>query len=164
MEISKPDFKTDYLHEELFRKYLRVLKLARTPTREEFSEDSDRCCRRCPPCRADRVPHLRNLRPQDAAGLLIVMAMTTPTAPATPVASGTGSLHEPDLCDKDHIEAGADRRRQYPQGYRYQGDRRQGDGNYRAQRAERVCPRRNTGETEPHRAARRESRACPCRD
>ena len=37
MEISKPDFKTDYLHEELFRKYLRVLKLARTPTREEFS-------------------------------------------------------------------------------------------------------------------------------
>ena len=38
MEISKPDFKTDYLHEELFRKYLRVLKLARTPTREEFSK------------------------------------------------------------------------------------------------------------------------------
>jgi protein transport protein SEC61 subunit gamma-like protein len=37
MEISKPDFKTDYLHEELFRKYLRVLKLARTPTREEFT-------------------------------------------------------------------------------------------------------------------------------
>lgn len=36
MEISKPDFKTDVLHEELFRKYLRVLKLARTPTREEF--------------------------------------------------------------------------------------------------------------------------------
>jgi protein transport protein SEC61 subunit gamma-like protein len=36
MEISKPDFKTDVLHEELFRKYLRVLKLARTPTRDEF--------------------------------------------------------------------------------------------------------------------------------
>jgi protein transport protein SEC61 subunit gamma-like protein len=36
MEISKPDFKVDVLHEELFRKYLRVLKLARTPTREEF--------------------------------------------------------------------------------------------------------------------------------
>jgi len=38
MEISKPDFKTDVLHEELFRKYLRVLKLARTPTREEFTK------------------------------------------------------------------------------------------------------------------------------
>ncbi len=38
MEISKPDFKTDMLHEELFRKYLRVLKLARTPTREEFGK------------------------------------------------------------------------------------------------------------------------------
>ena len=38
MEISKPDFKTDILHEELFRKYLRVLKLARTPTREEFGK------------------------------------------------------------------------------------------------------------------------------
>jgi protein transport protein SEC61 subunit gamma-like protein len=36
MEISKPDLKTDVLHEELFRKYLRVLKLARTPTRDEF--------------------------------------------------------------------------------------------------------------------------------
>ncbi len=36
MEISKPEFKTDALHEELFRKYLRVLKLARTPTRDEF--------------------------------------------------------------------------------------------------------------------------------
>jgi len=36
MEISKPDFKVDILHEELFRKYWRVLKLARTPTREEF--------------------------------------------------------------------------------------------------------------------------------
>jgi protein transport protein SEC61 subunit gamma-like protein len=38
MEISKTDFKTDVLHEELFRKYLRVLKLARTPTREEFGK------------------------------------------------------------------------------------------------------------------------------
>jgi protein transport protein SEC61 subunit gamma-like protein len=38
MEISKPDFKTDVLHEELIRKYLRVLKLARTPTREEFTK------------------------------------------------------------------------------------------------------------------------------
>ncbi len=38
MEISKPDFKTSVLHEELFRKYLRVLKLARTPTREEFGK------------------------------------------------------------------------------------------------------------------------------
>ncbi|MDD1687478.1 protein translocase SEC61 complex subunit gamma [Methanoregula sp.] len=38
MEISKPEIKTDVLHEELFRKYLRVLKLARTPTREEFTK------------------------------------------------------------------------------------------------------------------------------
>jgi protein transport protein SEC61 subunit gamma-like protein len=38
MEISKPEFKTDVIHEELFRKYLRVLKLARTPTREEFTK------------------------------------------------------------------------------------------------------------------------------
>ncbi|MCK9579798.1 MAG: protein translocase SEC61 complex subunit gamma [Methanoregula sp.] len=38
MEISKPDFKTDAIHEELVRKYLRVLKLARTPTREEFTK------------------------------------------------------------------------------------------------------------------------------
>ncbi|MDD1693112.1 MAG: protein translocase SEC61 complex subunit gamma [Methanoregula sp.] len=38
MEISKPEFKTDVLHEELVRKYLRVLKLARTPTREEFTK------------------------------------------------------------------------------------------------------------------------------
>jgi protein transport protein SEC61 subunit gamma-like protein len=38
MEISKPDFKTDAIHEELIRKYLRVLKLARTPTREEFTK------------------------------------------------------------------------------------------------------------------------------
>ncbi|MFA6331845.1 MAG: protein translocase SEC61 complex subunit gamma [Methanoregula sp.] len=38
MEISKPEIKTDVLHEELFRKYLRVLKLARTPSREEFTK------------------------------------------------------------------------------------------------------------------------------
>jgi protein transport protein SEC61 subunit gamma-like protein len=38
MEISKPDFKTDAIHEELIRKYWRVLKLARTPTREEFAK------------------------------------------------------------------------------------------------------------------------------
>ena len=37
MEISKPDIKVD-VHEELFRKYIRVLKLARTPTREEFTK------------------------------------------------------------------------------------------------------------------------------
>ena len=38
MEISKPELKTDVIHEELVRKYLRVLKLARTPTREEFTK------------------------------------------------------------------------------------------------------------------------------
>jgi len=37
MEILKPDFKIN-LQEEFFRKYLRVLKLARTPTREEFTK------------------------------------------------------------------------------------------------------------------------------
>jgi protein transport protein SEC61 subunit gamma and related proteins len=37
MELPKPDIKID-VHEELFRKYLRVLKLARTPTREEFTK------------------------------------------------------------------------------------------------------------------------------
>ena len=37
MEISKPDLKAN-VHEEFFRKYMRVLKLARTPTREEFSK------------------------------------------------------------------------------------------------------------------------------
>jgi protein transport protein SEC61 subunit gamma-like protein len=37
MEISKPDLKVN-VQEEFFRKYLRVLKLARTPTREEFSK------------------------------------------------------------------------------------------------------------------------------
>jgi protein transport protein SEC61 subunit gamma-like protein len=35
MEIAKPDIKFD-LNEELFRKYWRILKLARTPTRDEF--------------------------------------------------------------------------------------------------------------------------------
>ena len=38
MEISKPDINVDILHEELFRKYMRVIKLARTPTREEFTK------------------------------------------------------------------------------------------------------------------------------
>jgi len=37
MEISKPDIKVN-VHEELFRKYFRVLKLARTPSREEFTK------------------------------------------------------------------------------------------------------------------------------
>ncbi|MCX6691169.1 MAG: protein translocase SEC61 complex subunit gamma [Methanoregula sp.] len=37
MEISKPDLKVN-VHEEFFRKYMRVLKLARTPTREEFTK------------------------------------------------------------------------------------------------------------------------------
>jgi protein transport protein SEC61 subunit gamma-like protein len=40
MEISKPEIKADVLHEELFRKYFRVLKLARTPTPEEFTKIS----------------------------------------------------------------------------------------------------------------------------
>ncbi len=35
MEIAKPDLKFD-VNEELFRKYWRILKLARTPTKEEF--------------------------------------------------------------------------------------------------------------------------------
>jgi len=37
MEISKPNIKIN-VNEELFRKYIRVLKLARTPTREEFTK------------------------------------------------------------------------------------------------------------------------------
>jgi protein transport protein SEC61 subunit gamma-like protein len=37
MEISKPEFKVN-VQEEFFRKYMRVLKLARTPTREEFTK------------------------------------------------------------------------------------------------------------------------------
>lgn len=35
MEIAKPDVKFN-VNEELFRKYWRILKLARTPTRDEF--------------------------------------------------------------------------------------------------------------------------------
>ena len=35
MEIAKPDIKFD-VNKELFRKYWRILKLARTPTKEEF--------------------------------------------------------------------------------------------------------------------------------
>lgn len=38
MEISKPELKTEAIQEELVRKYWRVLKLARTPTREEFTK------------------------------------------------------------------------------------------------------------------------------
>ncbi|NTW91928.1 MAG: protein translocase SEC61 complex subunit gamma [Methanoregulaceae archaeon] len=37
MEIVKPDLKVN-INEELFRKYWRILKLARTPTREEFNK------------------------------------------------------------------------------------------------------------------------------
>lgn len=37
-EFKKPDLKGFNINEELFRKYIRVLKLARTPTREEFSK------------------------------------------------------------------------------------------------------------------------------
>lgn len=37
MEISKPELKFN-VHEELFKKYFRVLKLARTPTRDEFTK------------------------------------------------------------------------------------------------------------------------------
>ena len=37
MELPKTDVKLD-LNEELLRKYLRVSKLARTPTREEFQK------------------------------------------------------------------------------------------------------------------------------
>lgn len=37
MEIAKPDIKVN-VQEEFFRKYLRVIKLARTPTREEFTK------------------------------------------------------------------------------------------------------------------------------
>jgi protein transport protein SEC61 subunit gamma-like protein len=39
MEISRPDLKFN-INEELFRKYFRILKLARTPTREEFRKIS----------------------------------------------------------------------------------------------------------------------------
>jgi protein transport protein SEC61 subunit gamma-like protein len=37
MEIVKPDLKVN-INEELFRKYWRILKLARTPTRDEFNK------------------------------------------------------------------------------------------------------------------------------
>ena len=37
MEIAKPDLKV-IVNEELFRKYWRILKLARTPTRDEFNK------------------------------------------------------------------------------------------------------------------------------
>ena len=37
MEIAKPDVKFN-INEELFRNYWRVIKLARTPTREEFQK------------------------------------------------------------------------------------------------------------------------------
>jgi protein transport protein SEC61 subunit gamma-like protein len=35
MEIAKPDIKLN-INEEFFRKYWRILKLARTPTRDEY--------------------------------------------------------------------------------------------------------------------------------
>jgi len=37
MEITKPNIKFN-VGEEFFRKYLRVLKLARTPTRDEYQK------------------------------------------------------------------------------------------------------------------------------
>ncbi|MCP1662211.1 protein transport protein SEC61 subunit gamma-like protein [Methanocalculus sp. AMF5] len=37
-ELKRPDFKGFNINEELFRKYIRILKLARTPTREEFTK------------------------------------------------------------------------------------------------------------------------------
>jgi len=37
MEITRKNY-AQYINEELFRKYLRVLKLARTPTRQEFTK------------------------------------------------------------------------------------------------------------------------------
>ena len=42
MDINKPDIEIPKfnLNEELFRKYFRVLKLARTPTKEEFTKIS----------------------------------------------------------------------------------------------------------------------------
>lgn len=38
MEINTESVKMSNLHEEFFKKYIRVLKLARTPTREEFQK------------------------------------------------------------------------------------------------------------------------------
>ena len=42
MDINKPniDIPKINLNEELFRKYFRILKLARTPTRDEFTKIS----------------------------------------------------------------------------------------------------------------------------
>jgi len=42
MDINKPDVEIPKinLNEELFRKYFRILKLARTPTKEEFTKIS----------------------------------------------------------------------------------------------------------------------------
>ncbi|MCL2459918.1 MAG: protein translocase SEC61 complex subunit gamma [Euryarchaeota archaeon] len=42
MDINKPNIEIPKfnLNEELFRKYFRVLKLARTPTKEEFTKIS----------------------------------------------------------------------------------------------------------------------------
>jgi protein transport protein SEC61 subunit gamma-like protein len=37
MEVPKPAINFD-IYEEFFRKYLRVLKLTRTPTRDEFTK------------------------------------------------------------------------------------------------------------------------------
>jgi len=37
MEITKPKIKFN-VGEELFRKYIRILKLARTPTRDEYQK------------------------------------------------------------------------------------------------------------------------------
>ena len=40
MDINKPNIELPKinLNEELFRKYFRILKLARTPTRDEFTK------------------------------------------------------------------------------------------------------------------------------
>jgi len=38
MEINTESVKMSNIPEEFFKKYLRVLKLARTPTREEFQK------------------------------------------------------------------------------------------------------------------------------
>ncbi|MDK2975149.1 MAG: protein transport protein subunit gamma [Methanofollis sp.] len=38
MEINSESVKMSHINEEFFKKYIRVLKLARTPTREEFQK------------------------------------------------------------------------------------------------------------------------------
>jgi protein transport protein SEC61 subunit gamma-like protein len=38
MEINAESVTMTNIHEEFFKKYLRVLKLARTPTRDEFQK------------------------------------------------------------------------------------------------------------------------------